>query len=266
MTSVTNRVKKHSIVALLAALLLVPAGVVQAGSIFTLSIDGSDAIFLAGRTDLTIPAASDPWNTGTYLIRHAGPTPEEIQETLPPILGVAPGDVIRVMDPAVGGISFFNGFGPPLYGPGGNGLGGSNLTALDGISGYKGPLVGVFLDAGIPSSGPAPATLDFTPSGLGTDFLTLSPALRQVFYIGDGVTSGNAFQEFIAPAGATRLALGIPDGFGFVGAPGAYDDNDGAYRVRVGINTLPTVPAPGTIVLGAFGTGLAGWLRRRRAL
>ncbi len=269
MTSSRNHVKKYSIVALLVALLLAPAGVVQAGSIFTLSIDGSDAIFLAGRTDLTIPHPSLPWNTGTHLIRHAGPTPEEIQETLPPILGVAPGDVIRVMDPAVGGISFFNGFGAPLYGPGGNGVTGSDLTALDGISGYKGPqgpLVGVFLDDSIPSSGPAPATLDFTPGGLGTDFLTLSPALRQVFYIGDGVTSGDVFQEFIAPAGATRLALGIPDGFGFVGAPGAYDDNDGAYRVRVGINTLPTVPAPGAIVLGAFGTGLAGWLRRRRAL
>lgn len=87
-----------------------------------------------------------------------------------------------------------------------------------------------------------------------------------MFYIGDGVTSGDAFQQFIAPAGATRLALGIPDGFGFVGEPGAYDDNDGAYRVRVGINASPVIPAPGAILLGIFGTGLAGWLRRRRTL
>ena len=52
--------------------------------VITVTIDGSDAIFLAGRTDLVIPAASAPWNTGTHLIRHGGPTPEEIQETYLP--------------------------------------------------------------------------------------------------------------------------------------------------------------------------------------
>jgi len=39
----------------------------------------------------------------------------------------------------------------------GNGVSGSSLTALDGISGYigpQGPLTGVFLDNLIPSSGP----------------------------------------------------------------------------------------------------------------
>jgi hypothetical protein len=151
------------------------------------------------------------------LLRHSWSTPEEIQETLPPIIGVASGDIIRVMEPAVGGIEFYNGFGPPYFGPCGNGLDGSNLTELDGISGYKGPqcpLVGVFIDDTIPSSGPAPETLDFSAGGLGIDFLTLSPLLRQVFYIGDGVTSGGTFQQFIAPTGATRLALGIPDGWG----------------------------------------------------
>ena len=117
---------------------------------YDVTIDGSDAIFLAGRTDLTIPAASAPWTgPGDYLIRHGGPTPEEIQETLPPSISVSAGNVIRVLDPAVGGVSFFNGFGAPLYGPGGNGVSGSNLTALGGISGYigpQGPLTGVFLN------------------------------------------------------------------------------------------------------------------------
>jgi len=252
--------------ACLAVLLLAPVSVCRAAGIFDITIDGSDAIFLAGRTDLTIPPASDPWTTGTHLIRHDGPTPEEIQETLPITISVAPGDVIRVLDPAIGGVSFYNGFGGLVFGPGGNGLSGSDLTALDGISGYlgpQGPLTGVFLNDAIPSSGPAPATLDFTPGGLGTDFLSLSPELGQVFYIGDGVTSGSVFQTFIAPAGATRLALGIPDGFGFVGAPGAYDDNDGDYRVRVGINIVPAIPVPGALFLSMIGAGLVGWLRRR---
>ena len=124
-------------------------------------------------------------------------------------------------------------------------------------------MTGVFLDNNIPN-GVAPARLDFTAGGIGTDFLSVTPDLGQVFFIGDGVTSGNIFQQFIAPAGATRLALGIPDGFSFFGAPGAYDDNDGAYRIRIGVNETPTLPEPSALALigiGILGVGLA----KRRA-
>lgn len=243
------------------------AGTAQAATIeFTLA--GSDAIWLAGRTDLVIPPASDPWPAG--LLRHGGPTPEEIQETMPPGFGVTAGDVIRVLDPATGGISFFNGFGGVVYGPEGNGIpGSSSIGAFGGISGYlgtQGALVGVFLTDAIPSSG-APTTLDFSLTGLGTEFLTLSPEIGQVFYIGNGVTAGNVFQEFIAPAGATRVFLGITDGFNFNGPAGAFDDNDGAYRIRLGINEIPTtaVPEPATLTLMGLGMSAAGYARKRRA-
>ena len=221
-------------------------------AIIDLTIHGSDAIFLAGRTDVAIPAANLPWpGPATHLIRHGGATPEEILETLPPVVPVSAGDHVQVVNPATGGVNFFNGFGPPTFGPNGNGSGGSVLNALDGISGYMGPqgaLVGVFLDAAIPSGNAPPATLDFTPGGLGTNFNSLAPELGQVFYIGDGVTLANLIQTFVAPAGATRLALGIPDGFGFLGDPGAYDDNDGAYRVRIGVNAR-NLPEPGGLAL-----------------
>jgi len=237
---------------------------VSAGAtIIDVTIDGGDAIFLAGRTDLAIPAANLPWPGG--MIRHGGPTPEEILETLPPSIAVSAGDVIRAADPAVGGVNFFNGFGPPFFGPGGNGVGGSDLFSFGGISGYKGPqgpLAGVFLDNSIPNIGPAPSTIDFSPAGIGIDFLALLPALGQVFYIGDGVTAGNVFQEFTAPLGATRLFLGIPDGFGFVNGPGAYDDNDGAYRIRIGINEVP-VPEPTALALLGIGFGVLAFQRTR---
>ncbi len=207
------------------------------------TLKGSDAIWLAGRTDLAIPDASLPWPGG--LGRHPGPTPEEIKETLPPGFAIGAGQTLRVIDPATGGISFFNGFGGTIYGPEGNGTpGSSSISAFGGISGYlgtQGALVGVFLDDNIPSSG-APATLDFRTVALGTDFASLSPGLGQVFFIGNGVNSSSILQEFIAPTGATRVFLGITDSFGFNGAPGAFDDNDGSYQIRVGINEDPRNP------------------------
>lgn len=253
----------------LAVLLLTCLASLQANTIVDVSINGTHAIFLAGRTDITIPDPSLPWTSpaGGFLTRHGSPTPEEAKEEFPPEVAVTAGDVIRVLDPAVGGINFFNGFGPPFFGPAGNGVSGSNLNSLGGISGYRGPqgaLVGVFLDNNVPLTGP-PATLNFDPSGLGTDFLSLSPLLGQIFYIGTGVTSGGDFRQYIAPDGATRLFLGIPDGFSFVGAPGAYDDNDGSYRVRLGINAIPSndVPEPGTLLSVLGGLGLLVLMRRR---
>lgn len=201
------------------------------------TVEGTDAIFLAGRTDILVPTADQPW---TFLLRHGYPTPEEAQETHPDFQPVSPGDVIWANTPASGGINYFNGFGSvpsDFYGPEGN-LPDSNLNAIDGISGYKGKegaLVGVFLDDSIPNTGPAPSTLDFNGS-IGTDFSDLSPGLGQIFFIGDGFNSVPKAQRFVAPAGATRLFLGVADGWGFDGVPGYYDDNDGYFCIDLNIS------------------------------
>lgn len=236
-------------------------------TVLDLTISGSDAIWLAGRTDLVIPAASAAWPGG--LLRHGSPTPEEIQETMPQGFGVSAGDVIKVLDPAIGGISFFNGFGGTTYGPDGNGVpGSSSITAFGGISGYlgtQGALVGVFLDGNIPN-GTAPTRLDFSVAGLGVDFLSLTPGLAQVFYIGNGVTSSSVVQQYVAPTGATRLFVGVSDAFGFNGAPGAFDDNDGSYRIRIGINEDPRnrIPEPGALGLVGLGLAALALLRKGR--
>jgi len=230
--------------------------------VYSVELQGSDSIWLAGRTDLLpIPPANQPWPGG--MVRHGGPTPEEIQETMPPGFAVTAGDIVRVLDPASGLISFFNGFGGG-YGPEGNGaVGDSTISSFGGISGYRGTqgaLVGVFLTGDIPASG-APDRIDFAPSGVGINFEMLTPGLGQVFFIGNGVNADNVRQQFIAPIGATRVFIGITDAFGFNGAPGAFDDNDGAYQLRFSINEDPRnpvtgVPAPGAV--GLIGLGLLG--------
>lgn len=53
-------------------------------AVTTVSVDGPDAIFLAGRTDVVIPPANQPWvGPGTVLLRHGSNTPEEALEQLP---------------------------------------------------------------------------------------------------------------------------------------------------------------------------------------
>lgn len=222
-----------------------------------LTVQGTDAIYLAGRTDVTIP----PLDSSFVLARHNFPlSPSDfLPETFPQSVVASSGEIFSFS--ATGGINYFNGYGPPFYGPDGNGVSGSNISNLGGISGYQGPqgpLVGLFLNNDNPASSPAPAALNFTPSGIGTEFSSLAPALGQVFYIGDGLTGtgSGAIQKFIAPIGATRLFLGIADGFSFSGVPGFYEDNDGSFKVTVSTSVPATaVPEPtSTLGILAFGS------------
>lgn len=90
---------------------------------------------------------------------------------------------------------------------------GSRLYNENGIADVIAPinsLVGVFLDDNPPNLTPAPENLDFsTPAS--RDFAQLRPKLKQIFFIGDGLRSDGARQQFIVPAGATRLYLATWD-------------------------------------------------------
>lgn len=174
----------------------------------------------------------------------------------------------------LGCIVLNNGTGNNLNDPDGVGAAPSTSsnTGANGISGITGPgagyLVGVFLAAGGPSGG-TPAALNFTSSGLGTSFSSLSPILDQTFFIGDGLTGDGtgSLQAFNVPAGAADLYLGISDASGYNGSPGAYGDNLGSYSVDYSIAGSVVVtgtPEPGT--LGLIATALlgAGLVARRR--
>ena len=143
----------------------------------------------------------------------------------------------------------------------------SSNTGTSSISGMTAPgagyLVGLFVPAGGPA-GAAPAALNFTSTGLGIAFTSLSPLLDQVFFIGDGLTGNGTgtLQTFIVPAGATQLWLGISDAPGYVGAPGAYGDNLGTYTVNFNVNatgaaavTVTETAPPGLTLVSMAGTG-----------
>lgn len=138
---------------------------------------------------------------------------------------------------AIGGFNFGGGV-PTVSADGSPGNVAMNAGTL-GISGPSGirwnGLVGVFLDDSVPG-GTAPA-----PLNSGTAFTTLSPGLRQIFWIGDGLTGTGTgdVQQFFAPPGATRLFLGASDGSGWF-------NNSGVSQV-----TINPSPVPGITIFGA---------------
>jgi hypothetical protein len=184
---------------------------------------------------------------------------------LPPSFTFAAGNnLVFTLVSASGSITLTSGVGP--YGADGTtSFLPSNIHPYNSLSGIQsdasGFLVGVFLDANTPS-GSAPATLNFGSSGLGRDFITLSPQLQQTFFIGDGKTSSGSLQQFVVPAGATRLFFGFADANGYDGPPGQYQDNSGSLSI-----TFQMIPEPSTAWLLIAGFGLCGaaWSRGKWA-
>lgn len=130
-------------------------------------------------------------------------------------------------------------------------------------------LAGVFLDDTEPVD-PPPARLVITDPG----FTELSPGLRQVFFVGDGLTGEGAgtTQVFHVPDGATRLFLGVQDRCSTSpNVPGWYSDNTGNVSGTVSFN-VPTaagaVPSPFTLLQNhpnPFGVSTAIGLSTRAA-
>lgn len=212
---------------------------------------------MGAAADFSVLAISNPWLAGAPSGTDAGSGDSAPGQSPLQVSGVAivPGATLRFS--AVGSTDHCTGGACGLAGPDGDAAEG--LTAhIEGTNGAQfgianivapiDSLIGVFLDDTPLASRPAaPAPLDF--SVLGLDFSVLSAELQQPFFIGDGLRSdGVTLQEFIVPAGATRLFLGTMDGFGWF-------NNVGSLRVSV-------VPEPATLGL-VLGAGALLWARRR---
>jgi hypothetical protein len=103
-----------------------------------------------------------------------------------------------------------------------------NEGPANGLSSLNAPLdalIGVFLDDSVPSGTP-PTSLDASGANA---FTSLAPQLRQAFFIGDGLTGTGtgAVQQFVVPAGATRLFLASSDD------SGGNQNNAGQFDVSV---------------------------------
>jgi hypothetical protein len=155
---------------------------------------------------------------------HSTPTGGGI---LPPglVLTVAPGATVQITS-ATGFVNQAGTSAPP------DGLVGNWVSqSVNGIAGYthdtrRRSLIGVFLTNAEPTN-PAPPALHFPDA----EFTELAPQIAQMFFVGDGLTSGGVTQRFHVPAGATRFFLGLTDAC-TGGAPGCFDDNSGSYMIQ----------------------------------
>lgn len=88
------------------------------------------------------------------------------------------------------------------------------------------------------------------------------------FVIGVGGTASGLWLEgsHVPPAGAYAAGELWVWFVGDTPAVHSSGEKDLAFRTYVDSGSSPTVPAPAGILLGTLGTGLVGWLRRRRSL
>lgn len=173
-----------------------------------------------------VPARANPWLAGMTngsVARRGDSAPEN--SPVPVTNTVIAGHATYTFS-ASGSVN--HGASLPLAAPDGEDLASHFLGAENGIADVAAPfasLIGVFLGTNSPDQSPAPAPLDFSRAA-DRDYLELAPALQQPFFIGDGLTSSGAVQQVIAPLGATRLLLGVMDGY-------HWTDNEGTFTVEI---------------------------------
>jgi hypothetical protein len=192
-----------------AAILCIPFFPPRAGAT-TINIPGTANIFVAGGNMPSAPAGN---GAGTAPPSYAFAAAADQYISFATVGGM----------PGVTGTWGCCGAGGGMNGPDGL-AGATNINSTGMLSGIVDSahsffLAGVFLTDALP--GAAPASLNFSPApaGVGENFTSLSPALGQLFFIGDRLTgtgSGKT-QQFYAPTTATRLSLGVADAQGFMG-------------------------------------------------
>src|ERR1041384_6729256 len=156
-------------------------------SIALISILALTSAALAG--PLTVPGVSNPWFAGATngTVDGAGDNAPTNSPVLVTNLTIVAGHLLTFQ--ARGSVETSG--TPPFYPPDGGGTIHHGLSpdgSENGIAGVTAPvdaLLGVFLDDSEPVLSVVPGALDFTAPE-SQNYATLAPALKQVFFIGDG--------------------------------------------------------------------------------
>jgi len=195
-------------------------------AVFALTIAGP-APSSAVTVEVAVPGQADPWLAGmpdgSTASCHSGVcsvAPDQSPTHVPDLCLVA-GESLTFE--VTGGTAQHPNY--PLLPPDG-GYSTFHYAGVDnGMSSIVAPIsscLGVFLTNDQPDQSPAPPDLNFSTIE-SRNYLSLSPALKQVFFIGDGRTVDGVLQEVVIPAGATRLYLGTMDSWEWTNNIGELD-------------------------------------------
>lgn len=202
-------------------LLFALLGVLVSGSaVFgrTNSSSSSFTVKVPGNTDLWLAGMPDGSKAGLY---DSAPKQSPIE-----ITGLATNQNLSFEFSADGRVAHDPKL--PFSGPDGNSAFIAQKNDEHGIGKLTAPmeaLIGVFLTDMSPEGSTPPPWHGFRHPEQ-RDYLVLTPELRQPFFIGDGKTLTGEVQRVVAPAGATRLYLGVMDEWGWF-------DNQGHFKVAV---------------------------------
>ena len=201
--------------------------------LFTLLLGLFAPVFQGEEVTLTVPASSDPWLAGMPPGSSASANATEPASQVPgqsPVelwgLPLTPGQALQFK--VSGQVNHVT--DGPFFPPAGDldsELCSHSNGPENGISDISAPicsLLGVFLGSDQPSRSPSPSALAFSEGY--RDRTTRTPALKQVFYIGNGLDGASGPVSVVIPSGATRMFFGVMDAYGF-------QNNNGSFVVTI---------------------------------
>lgn len=190
------------------------------GRIVGMNTVDAKAVAIAARghvTSNTVDGDSCPWlagmpNGSSVAATGGNPTPAVAPAQRPPqVTGINLTAGSSLFFRQASGVTSYSGSGN--FGPDGDTAWIVTQAASNGINQTSAPIqamVGIFLDDRAPNTWSQQTAGNFTTAA-SRNFTTLSPPLKQVFFIGDGLDSSGNLQEFVVPTGATRFYIGIMD-------------------------------------------------------
>lgn len=167
----------------------------------------------------SVPADACPWlagmPSGSKCDMYGGNTQDSVAPAQSPlqVTGIPVSAGTKFCFRQSGGTTGWDDGSAGTFGPDGDTSWIVQQQADNGINYTKAPincLVGIFLDDRAPNTWSQGTAGDYSTS-TSRNFSTLSPPLKQVFFIGDGLDASGNLQEFTVPTGATRFYLCIMD-------------------------------------------------------